>query len=502
MLGEVVCISKRNTREPESQGGISYLMSCVPYKVAHDLFVFFFYKCKTKEESFNRNFIDGMRLLIISENIAPYQAIGSIRWTKIGKYLSINHGAEVSILTNEKKYEIQTDGIVINRIDKKLEEDLHYFSEYHAVKCGKLFDIKNMAKIKRARGSKFFKEGYQSSIEKGTEKGNILASVKRFLLVIAERSFENLVSRYISKYAVSLSGQYDAIITTFSTIWPLLTACKYKKRNKSTLWIADFRDPYARLDRDSEKIFKNKNIFLRRKLKDADVILKVNETMHIYGDELQPVLTVPNGYDPQEAAPPLSPEIFDFLFTGILYGYERDLRPLFRAVIELIDEKKIDGQDVRFTYAGRKKREFEKQAADVPEIIRYCRIFEEIPRSEVLKLQQKCAFLINGGTNYENNEVRWSGKMYEYMMARKPIIMMMSGMHSEFLMENVPKCGGVVYEKCNHDPTFNEMKEYILKKYCEWKETGNITIERDEDYVAQFSYPVIADKVWEIIESM
>lgn len=444
-----------------------------------------------------------MRILIISEAIAPYQAIGSIRWTKIGKYLSLNHGVEVSILTNEKKYDIQAEGIVINRIDEKLKEDLQYFSEYHAVKCGQLFDIKNKARIrKKARKGKAIQENFQPEIDEGAAQGGLLASVKKGFMAIAELNFEKLVSKYTAKAALSLPEKFDAIITTYSPIWPLLTAAKYKKKDRSTLWIADFRDPYAFPDRDSGNVFKRKNRFLRSNLKDADVILNVTKKMHIYGNEVQQVLTVTNGYDPQEATPPLPPEKFDFLFTGILYGFDRDLRPIFKAVLELIDEKKIDDCDVRFTYAGRKKNEFEAQIRDVPEIVKYCRILGELPRSEALSLQQKCAILVSGDTNSENEEMGWSGKMYEYMMAGKPIIMSMTGTHAEFLTENVPKCGGVLYEKCDHDTTFNEMKEYILKKYREWKKTGNVTVERDEDYVAQFSYPLIADKVWKIIETI
>ena len=43
------------------------------------------------------------------------------------------------------------------------------------------------------------------------------------------------------------------------------------------------------------------------------------------------------------------------------------------------------------------------------------------------------------------------------------------------------------------------MKQYILDKYEEWKRTGNVSVQRDEEYVQQYSYANIAESVWKLI---
>ena len=45
-----------------------------------------------------------MKVLLIAEYIAPVNAIASIRWTKISKYLVLHHQASIDLLTNEKNF--------------------------------------------------------------------------------------------------------------------------------------------------------------------------------------------------------------------------------------------------------------------------------------------------------------------------------------------------------------------------------------------------------------
>lgn len=44
------------------------------------------------------------------------------------------------------------------------------------------------------------------------------------------------------------------------------------------------------------------------------------------------------------------------------------------------------------------------------------------------------------------------------------------------------------------------MKEYILKKYREWKLTGNVTVQQDLKYIEQYSYAHIAEQVFQLIQ--
>ena len=45
------------------------------------------------------------------------------------------------------------------------------------------------------------------------------------------------------------------------------------------------------------------------------------------------------------------------------------------------------------------------------------------------------------------------------------------------------------------------MKTYILEKYQEWKATGNVSVQQDKEYIEQYSYPHIAEQVWQLIQT-
>ena len=68
-----------------------------------------------------------MRLLIISEYIAPVQAIASVRWTKLAKYLAKNHGYDITVLTNQKSYDERLIGFRSYKRDATIAADTQFF---------------------------------------------------------------------------------------------------------------------------------------------------------------------------------------------------------------------------------------------------------------------------------------------------------------------------------------------------------------------------------------
>ena len=74
------------------------------------------------------------RLLIISQYIAPVRAIGSVRWTKIAKYLKKYHDVEITVLTNKKNY--SENGFMHYEIDNLLKDEMTVFDEYQTFFTG------------------------------------------------------------------------------------------------------------------------------------------------------------------------------------------------------------------------------------------------------------------------------------------------------------------------------------------------------------------------------
>lgn len=123
-----------------------------------------------------------------------------------------------------------------------------------------------------------------------------------------------------------------------------------------------------------------------------------------------------------------------------------------------------------------------------------------VDRKESLQLQARSSILLMAGWTSESDVVEWSGKMYEYMMAARPVVYMMNTTIPWTLpARDMHRLGGVCYENCRHEETLPELREYVRKMYRMWKETGQVRIEQDQSYINQYRYDVIAGQVYDVL---
>lgn len=436
------------------------------------------------------------KILIISEYFAPVQEIASIRWTKIAKYLKSGHDVEITVLTNKKNYFDKKLEIPISRKDILLEKELVMIDKVLEGDYGKLcilyYKIRNKLKGTE-KNDKKMTEKRNDEMKKGKECFRDILSFWNNII----KDF--IMTRQVMKMVSKSFFDFDVIISTCGPAWTHRIAEKLKKRNPKVFWIADFRDPYAKDDDGFFSFHYHKN-FVSKHCRNADVITRVNDKMQLFEKEGQRVVTIHNGYDPEEALSPVSPDKFRMVYTGFLYDGKRKLNPVFLAVKDLIKEGKIAQEDILFEYAGSSEMTFMDQAVQ-------CGMQGQVEkhgvveRKKALEMQRKSAVLLQSAWNTKLERVEWTGKMYEYMMAGKPIVYMVSGDEPYSLPSKLmPKLGGVCYEECRHDETFPALKQYILGKYQEWKKTGNVTIQADKEYIRKFAYPQIAEKVWDLMK--
>lgn len=447
------------------------------------------------------------KILIISELIAPFQGIASIRWTKIAKYLKKNHDVHISVVTIDKRYKGISLHLTQTRIDKLLKKDLVYFDNYWLVPGGKIlsarFKIKNFFHVEKKLVSQTDQKSGEDlalpskssySLYKEKIRGKLREIDKDLYegiqLIIAENVFKLLEKGNI--------GEYDVVISTYDPMWCHFVAKKLKKRYPHLCWLADFRDPCA-VDFDTKRSFKRHKEFVRKHCSNANYLLRVNENISLYQASDQKLVEVSNGFDPEEALEALPPSKFYVVYTGSIYSLD-DLGELFHAFRELIDSELMDDKDVVFQYAGHYGDLFYKYACKW-EMDYLVEDLGVVSRERSLSLQQKAAILLIAGWNTKISHCEWIGKAFEYMMAQKPIIYMMAGEVPHSLpSREMEKLGGVCYEQCRHEETYSFLKQYILEKYQEWKETGNVTIRCDENYKNQYAYPKIAEQVWSLIQ--
>lgn len=431
-----------------------------------------------------------MKILIVSEYIAPLQAIASIRWTKIAKYLKISHSnIHITVLTNEKIFDGNNQ-----RKDLMLEKDMCFFDEYWQLSKSNM--LKKYEAIKKKNSSSV--SAIQIEIQQCSSKGSLVQILKKEGLLGVRDIKEKILFSQAKQFLKDRQFDFDVVISTYGPAWPHLVAERIKKKHPSIFWIADFRDPYAK-ETDGPFSFWRHNLFVKRHCIAADVITRVTDDLYLNEPENAVVKMLPNGYDPQEALMPLAPPIFSLVFTGTLYGEQTDLGVVFQALKDLQCEKKINPKTVRLIYAGAQgaiAQNFSKKH-DAECFIDNRGI---VSREDAMHIQQNAAILIQLGWNNEHEKSFWTGKTYEYMMANKPILYVMTGnIPNSAPSQNIHHLGGVCYEQCRHKETYPLLKQYILDKYEEWKRTGNVSVQRDEEYVQQYSYANIAESVWKLI---
>lgn len=439
-----------------------------------------------------------MRILLVCEQIAPLQTIAAVRWTKIAKYLKRQHGDEVQIdvLTRKKNYDDPNSKMRLFRKDPLLESDMVNFKNYFAVPVGMGLSLGDWYKKKVVGYNRrfFTAEEFVSSSWKKTVKYRLLKMYTTYVDIVTCGTLWRSIRGKI--------GDYDVIISSYEPIWPFMVCRKIKSRNKKVRWIADFRNPCGR---EGENLWGHARWhkgYVRKHSAIADAVIRVDDYMDTCTNERAKIYMVPNGYDPNETVKPQKSDTFDFVLTGTLYGEKTDFTALYTIINQLIEEKHVDKKKIRVVYAGRTGDQAQLMAEENHADAYFVNL-HELTRDGAHEVLSKASILVQLAFNEENDRCVWSGKMYDYMMSGKPIAIFVSGsVPNSYPSKYAGKLGAACYEKCRHDETYGPMVDYIKNKYDEWVRTGDVTITRDEDYVNIYSYKHIAERVWEIIESI
>ena len=415
------------------------------------------------------------KVLIVSELFQPLNSIGSIRPSKLAKYLS-QAGMNVTVFTSHKT---RTNNQHLS-VDFKVIYDCDVSSTMS-------MDTPIESKVKH---SPVFKEMVLFPFKK-----ELSMTYRQYLTYKESFSFYKAFLSHVSRGDIDLS-EYDSIFTTFGPIGPVLIGMKAKKLNPKIKWINDFRDPMV--SQMMPILVKPLYKYIQRKsVESCDWVTTVSQG---YKDRIQTSKSInkckltPNGFDiddkPQIPINSQQSKLFDFTYVGALYEGKRDISPLFKALRKMVDEKILFIEDVVFNYAGKDVKYLIQQASKYNmEMI--VRDYGFLSRNECLNLQSTSRFLVLSTWNEKGEEGVFPGKFIEYMLMEKPIVSIVDGsLAGAEVSQTIRKYNlGVSYEKadksteyelyewlkaqavCFKDRSpaiFNADKQKILKTY-DWK---------------------------------
>jgi len=388
------------------------------------------------------------KVLVITYHFPPRPSVASLRMGGLAKYLP-EYGWEPTIIT------AKLPGTPDPRYHVTETED-----------CDILLEWKKRLGLS---ADKTFREQLGQTDKNDTIVDGLLHIAKE---ILAYPDYNKNWYKYVIPVARETlkTGEYNAILSSAGPYTSHIIAHELKKEF-GIPWIADFRDlwtqnPYFSYGR-------TRNFFEKRlelsTLSNADVITTISPPLakDLTSLHTKSAYSIPNGFDPELQNPgvPVS-EKFTITYTGRLYREKRDPEPLFRTLRKLIDRKKIQPQDIEINFWGPFEPWVKNQITtyDLDMIVH---LHDSIPRNDAIEEQWRSQILLLLSWNNPHEEGVMTGKLFEYLAARRPILSLgyPRGAIKKLLSETNT---GIIPE------TDEDLEKFLLEAYIQYKTEGQV----------------------------
>jgi glycosyltransferase involved in cell wall biosynthesis len=299
--------------------------------------------------------------------------------------------------------------------------------------------------------------------------------------------------------------QIDAIISSSRPETCHLIANALSKKYHIP-WVADFRDLWSQnhyLHYPHLKKYFEKKLEIRT-LKQASAITTVSqplvEELAIL-HENKKIYLIKNGFDPEIFNPDnKTDQYFSIVYTGDLYQGKRDPAQLLAVIREIIDKDLIKSDDIKVNFFGYPK--FESPETWLQEEIakhnlqNLVTLHGEVSHEKAILEQRKAQILLLLTWNNPDERGIYTGKLFEYLAARRPIISFgytEGGVVKELLVQTQ---AGV------HARNYDELKDEIIRAYQEFKRTGMVQYQGINAEVMMYNQKEMARNFGRVLDSI
>jgi glycosyltransferase involved in cell wall biosynthesis len=356
------------------------------------------------------------KVLIISYYWPPSGGAGVQRWLKFVKYLR-NFGWEPVVYCPENPEYPETDLSLFKDVPDNLEVlKLPIWEPYHVYK--KLLGQKKEEKINAAFLSENKKNKTLETFSVWIRGNFFIPDARKFWI----RPSVKFLKKYLKDHPVDVIVSTGPPHSTHMIAMQLASQC-------SLPWLADFRDPWTNIDfyhdlkltsRADKKHRKLESEVLRR----ADAVSVISNSM---ADDFNNLFhrsyeVITNGYDTADTDHP-SPEKdkkFTIAHIGTLVN-SRNPITLWEALQSLLTTNHQLAEDLEIKLVG--KVDFTVTSSlEEYGLSRFVRKIDYMPHDEVVECQRKSQVLLLIINNTPNAKMILTGKFFEYMAARRPIL--------------------------------------------------------------------------------
>ncbi|PQJ81205.1 glycosyltransferase family 4 protein [Polaribacter glomeratus] len=419
-----------------------------------------------------------MKVLIITYYWPPAGGSGVQRWLKFVKYLQ-NFDVEPIVYTVDNAKYPKEDKTLLDEVSPAIKilkqpiwepTDLFFWKKKEAQKS----DVSNAVN-----------NGFLSFI-----RGNFFIPDPKIFWVNSSVTF---LHQYLKENKV------DVVISTGPPHSMHLIAQKLKQKH-NIKWIADFRDPWSNLYYNEE--FKQLSFAKKQHeklenlvFKNADCILTVSNSLKKdFDKKATRVEVITNGFDDEvltEASITLDKK-FSISYIGLL-PKQSNPKLLFKVLKSLCFENTDFKNDLKLNFIGDISADV-KQEITLNNLEGNTDFIGYVSHREAIEFQKKAQVLLLLIPNVEKSEGILTGKLFEYLTAKRPILAMgpETGDLSEILKDTN---AGIVIGFDNEVKLTREIRNL----YQQYK-TGNLQV--NSKNIEQFHRKELTKRLSEIIKNL
>ncbi|PKP52786.1 MAG: glycosyl transferase family 1 [Bacteroidetes bacterium HGW-Bacteroidetes-1] len=429
------------------------------------------------------------KVLIITYYWPPSGGAGVQRWLKFVKYLRdfcwepiiyTPENPEVPVIDSSLIQEIPSD---ITILKTKVWEPYHFYKRFTGRKKDERIQTAFLTEKK--------KSGLTEKISVWIRGNLFIPDARKFWIKPSVHFLKKWMGR----------NKVDLIVSTGPPHSMHLIAHKLKECFDIP-WLADFRDPWTNIDfyKDLQLThfadLKHRNLE-KTVLQRADEISVISEGMRKDFNKIVPrhYHVITNGFDDDDFNNLMDitgKEKFTLAHIGSLVKTRNPLN-LWRVLGELVNENASFAKDLDINLTG--KVDFSvKQSIEEAGLTPFAHIIDYVPHNEVILTYNKASILLLLINNTPNAPLILTGKFFEYMAAKKPIICIgpVLGDAANILKETKT---GVVYSFEETDA----LKKAILSIYHNFKSGKPEFVSSD---IEKFSRKNLTKKLTELMDVM
>ncbi|QXP59043.1 glycosyltransferase [Olleya sp. HaHaR_3_96] len=356
--------------------------------------------------------MDKKKVLIITYYWPPAGGPGVQRWLKFVKYLPDFNIEPIVYCPSNANYPI-VDATLLDQVNPELTVLKQPIKEPY--KLAQLF----------SKNSKTISKGIIAERQKQSLMERLMLFVRgNFFIPDARKNWVKPSVKYLATYIQDF--KIETIITSGPPHSLHLIGMELQAQLE-VKWIADFRDPWTTIGYHKQLKLtaksKKKHKDLERKvLNNADQIIVTSPSTKVEFEQItkQPIQVITNGYDNEKVTVTTLDKKFTLSHIGSLLS-KRNPEVLWKVLHDLVEEDAEFASQFQLNLIGAVGVEV-LQSIEIHGLTNSLNAIGYVSHNEAVMFQKKSQLLLLIEIDSEDTKAIIPGKLFEYMVADRPII--------------------------------------------------------------------------------